>query len=213
MALKSEKHNLVTKRLFLIAIAVYGIFLVFYINEQINKSSSNVITNPKINVESTLSPITTELQQPAGPDLIPLVNKPHLIQVTPDLRDNNAKALVLHFYRAYDYAMATGDTSVLKEISDPSCIMCNEIRENISKYHKPRQNTACGQTKDIELSTVDQNNQILVKAQYLQSPIVIKNIDGDVMFNRDASLTTTTWVVKVESGKLMLMAGVDNPKG
>lgn len=70
-----------------------------------------------------------------SPTPSPTASAPSLPPEAKGTSEAAAKAFVRHYVATINYAMATGHTSELRELSDVDCISCSEVADNIEKLY------------------------------------------------------------------------------
>jgi hypothetical protein len=123
---------------------------------------SETTTAPANSSPATTTPATTPPS--TGPGGVPI---PKPGSRAGEQSDTGAKAFGVYYVHLLDYTYATRDVAPLRQASDPACILCDGVADDVGKYQKPGYTFQGGRIalKDLTVSEPS-----------VMQPVIIANI-------------------------------------
>lgn len=142
-------------------------------------ASTNLATT---SASPTPAPTPTAVYKPADASG-PAQNVP--VPVLPEVAKTETKegleAFVRYWYEVLDYSYETGDSTVLKNVSQPSCVFCSSLRDGIAEAWSDGRWISGGNiTTPAVTATMEPSGDSYAVVQVIQEIIEIRNADGSL---------------------------------
>ena len=165
-------------------------------------------TTPVVTSTPTVEPTPEPDPEPA-PEAVPPERPAAMDTVDAD----GAEAAVTYFLSLYPYVYATGDLQEWRELSDPECIFCTSVIDNVEALVDKDQHSVGGLVtlSELESRPVDQGDAWMVQVRLHQEASTNVDADGAVVDEYSVE-TVDNSVFVFHDGSQWWIRGVDHTR-